>query len=323
MGRHRLRLQEVNKDRIMQNRYILLTAAKNEEGYIGEALQLITRQTVPPLVWVIVDDGSTDQTAEIVREFATHYPFIQLQSAGQCSAQRSFGSKDKAINAAYAWACDLEFGFVGIQDADIAPERYDYYESMLREFQTHPKLGITGGYICERLNGIWKCRRGNSPDSVAGGIQLFRRACFEQIGGYVALHHGGEDWLAELNARMAGWEVFARPEHHVLHYRPSSSAGGRWQGLFREGMMDASFGSHPLFQLFKCARRIAAPPLVAGSMVRFCGYFWWNLTGRKPVIGPEQVGFLRREQLGKIRDVALPSRGKAPGQVKPAPAMRR
>jgi hypothetical protein len=119
---------------------------------------------------------------------------------------------------------------------------------------------------------------------------------------------------------MAGWEVFALPEHHVFHYRPTSSAGGKWQGLFREGLMDASFGSHALFQLFKCARRIAGPPPVVGSLVRLWGYLCWNLAGRKPVIGPEQVAFLRREQLAKVRGVMLPFRRKAPSQTKAAPA---
>jgi poly-beta-1,6-N-acetyl-D-glucosamine synthase len=176
----------------MRNQYILLTAAKNEADYIGEAIQSVLRQSVHPLAWFIVDDGSTDQTARIIERFAAQHSFLRLLSSGGGS-ERSFGSKDKAINAAYAAAKSLDFDFIGILDADIALERSDYYEMILRRFRSNPGLGIAGGYIYERSNSRWQCRKGNAEDSVAGGVQMFRRACFEQIGGYIPMHHGGED----------------------------------------------------------------------------------------------------------------------------------
>jgi poly-beta-1,6-N-acetyl-D-glucosamine synthase len=285
--------------------YVLLTAAKNEADYIGLTIESVLRQTVRPLAWFIVDDGSSDQTGEIIKRFASANPFIRLLSSGTTS-ERSFGSKDKAINAAYESARKLHFDFIGILDADITFEREDYYEEILGKFQNNPKLGIAGGYIHERSNGVWQCRKGNSEDSVAGGIQLFRRACYEQIGGYVPMHYGGEDWLAMIKARMSGWEVQAYPEYPVFHYRPTSSAGGRWRGLFRLGMMDASFGSHPLFELFKCSRRLWARPVLAGSFVRFSGFAWWILSGRKPLLSSDQVAFLRKEQMAKIRNRTQP-----------------
>ncbi len=283
----------------MDLKYVLLTAAKNEDAYIGTAIESILRQTVKPVAWFIVDDGSTDKTAEIVRRHAEKNPFIQLRSSG-ANGRRSFGSKDKAINAAFQEASKLDFDFIGILDADIELERADYYEFILKRFHELPKLGIAGGYIYERSGGEWKSRRGNSADSVAGGIQLFRRACYEQIGGYTPMHNGGEDWLAQLDARMHGWEVLNCPEQHVLHYRPTSSAGGKYRGLFRLGLMDASFGSHPVFETVKCARRVHAPPFLVGSVLRFCGYWWWKLSGRKPLLPPEKVAFLRREQMSKL-----------------------
>ena len=284
----------------MSARYILLTAAKNEEDCIGEAIESVLRQSIPPLAWFIVDDGSTDRTAQIIQRFAAQHPFIRLLSGGG-ETRRSFGAKDRAINAARAAAQELEFDFIGVQDADVALERNDYYEKILGEFARQPKLGIAGGYIYERAGGEWRCRPGNSEDSVAGGIQMFRRACFDRIGGYTPLHHGGEDWLAQLDAKMAGWEVRACPELHAFHFRPTSSAGGKWRGLFRLGQMDASFGSHPIFEFFKCGRRIAAKPVLAGSLVRLAGFVWWKMAGRPAVIPPEKIFFLRREQMAKVR----------------------
>jgi biofilm PGA synthesis N-glycosyltransferase PgaC len=298
---------------MMHNGYILLTAAKNEEAYIGEAIESVLRQTVKPLAWFIMDDGSTDRTAQIVKGFAEANPFIRLHSTGAQSG-RSFGSKDVAIKAAYELARPLDFDFVGIQDGDIAPKQDDYYESILGKFQDNPRLGIAGGYIYERKGGVWQCRNGNSEDSVAGGVQMFRRSCFEQIGGYIPLELGGEDWLAQIDARAAGWDVTAYPQYPVLHYRPTSSANGRWQGLFRAGLMDASFGSHPVFEILKCLRRIGGYPPVLGSLVRFSGYMWWSLRVRKPIIRPEQAAYLRREQMAKLRNAIWPM-GTAPSRT--------
>ena len=284
----------------MRQNYILLTAAKNEEAYIGQCIESVLRQTVRPQAWFIMDDGSSDQTARIAEEFTQKHSFIRLHSCGGDSKERNFGSKDRAINAAYRLARQLAFDFVAIQDADVVPERTDYYHAILAKFETHPHLGIAGGYIFERSKGEWRGRNANSIDSVAGAIQFFRRACFEQICGYTPMHYGGEDWLAQLDARMAGWEVLACAEYRVFHYRPTSSADGELWGAFRAGMMDASFGSHPVFELLKCARRFTGSPIAIAAMMRFSGYLWWNCRGWRPIIPPEKVAFLRKRQLAKI-----------------------
>jgi hypothetical protein len=131
---------------------------------------------------------------------------------------------------------------------------------------------------------------------------MFRRSCFEQIGGYRPLPLGGSDWLAQIDAKMAGWEAKACPEFRVFHHRPTSSASGKLRGSFRAGMMDASFGSHPVFELCKCCRRAASSPFLIGSSVRLMGYLWWRFTGRKPVIQQEKAAYLREEQMAKIRN---------------------
>jgi poly-beta-1,6-N-acetyl-D-glucosamine synthase len=283
----------------MDRSFVLLTAAKDEEAYIGEVIQYVLQQTVKPLAWFIMDDGSSDRTASIIEGFAANNPFIHLQSAGSRGG-RNFGSQYKAIMAAYDLAKSLEFEFVGVVDADQAPKQKEYYESLFKEFDLNPKLGMISGFIYERPNGKWEVRRGNSEDSAAASA-LFRRSCFDQVGGYTPLVYGGSDWLMQLDTKMAGWEISTRPDLHILHYRPTSSAGGIWRGLFRAGMMDASFGSHPIFEFFKCCRRITTHPFLLGSVVRFCGFLWWQITARKPLLNPEKVAFLRKEQLAKLR----------------------
>lgn len=293
-------------------RYVLLTAAKDEEACIGEVIQAVLRQTVRPLAWFIMDDGSTDQTAAIIKQYAAGNSFIHLQS-GDPRSGRCFGSQYKAINAAYALARSLEFDFVAVQDADQAPATGNYYRSILEEFGSNPRLGAASGFVYERPAGIWEPRRDNARDSVAASA-VFRKSCFDQMGGYTPLHYGGSDWLMQQDVKMAGWEILTRPDLHMHHYRLTSSAGGIWRGKFRAGLMDASFGSHPLFEVFKSGRRLTSHPFVFGSLLRLCGFFWWKLSGREPLIAPEKVAFLRKEQMAKLRRWLRPFDGKRTGK---------
>jgi poly-beta-1,6-N-acetyl-D-glucosamine synthase len=282
----------------VSRRYVLLTAAKDEEAHIEDVINSVLRQTVLPLAWFIIDDGSSDQTASIVRRISAKHPFIHLQSADSRSG-RNFASKDNAVMAAYALAEALEFDFVGLVDADQAPRESYYYETIFEEFDRNPRLGVSSGFVYERPSGMWESRSANATDSVAGSA-IFRRSCFDQVGGYIPLYYGGSDWLIQIDAKMAGWEIKTRPDLHILHYRPTSSAGGIWRGKFRNGLEDASFGSDLVFQFVKCCRRISSHPVLFGTVVHFCGYLWGKSTA-PPLIPPEKVAFLRKEQRAKLR----------------------
>lgn len=170
----------------------------------------------------------------------------------------------------------------------------------MREFSRNARLGIAGGVICEKENGVFKERRGNAPWSVAGAVQMFRREVFEAIGGYTPLEYGGSDGLAGLMAEMEGWEVRSLPDLRVLHHRPSSTADGRLRGAFRRGLMDGAFGYHPVFTVLKYARRLTFSPPVVGSLFSLAGYACYRLKGSKPVIPVEAVNYLREVQLERI-----------------------
>lgn len=282
------------------SRYVVLTAAKNEDRYIATTIETVLRQTARPAAWFIIDDGSTDKTAEIVADYAAKHPFIRLLSTS-AGAKRSFGAQYRAINAAYEVArASLAFDFVAMQDADIELPQADYYSQLMAAFESEPRLGVSGGYIYERAGTLWKCRPSNSPQAVAGGIQMFRRSCFDAIAGYKPLAFGGEDWLAQLDAKAMGWTVRPLLQLSVRHHRPTSTADGRTRGLFRMGMRDASFGSHPLFELLKCIRRAGEKPYLFGSAIRYAGYAWFAWTRPGPVIPPEKVDQLRADQVSRM-----------------------
>jgi glycosyltransferase involved in cell wall biosynthesis len=288
----------------MDSRFVMVTAAKNEEKYIGNAIASVIRQTIRPAVWYIVDDASTDRTPDIVNDYSKQHEFIRL-IRNERKHERNFGAQYDAINGAYALLRSTDFEFFAVQDADIAVERNDYYEQILAAFRRDDRLGIVGGYIFERRRDAWRCRLANSPDSVAGGIQMFRRACFEAIGGYFPLQLGGADWLAQIEAKRAGWSVTAIPELAAYHYRPTSSADGRLKGLFRLGMMDGSFGCHPVFEAFRCARRARERPFLLGSGIRYGGYLWWRMRRGSTLLPAETVSFLRAEQMTKLRSTMV------------------
>lgn len=282
----------------MTQPFVLLTAAKNEARYIGATIEAVLRQEVRPSLWVIIDDGSSDDTARIVQEAASRHPFIELTMRGGTEA-RSFGAKDRAINDAYKRLAARRFEIVAIQDADISPVSVDCYRRMLEAFAADPRLGIAGGWVHELHRGRWHPRRGNSLESVPGGLQIFRRTCYDQIGGYAPLHHGGEDWLAQLDAQIAGWRMLVLADQPIHHHRATSSADGRWRGLFRLGLMDGSFGSHPAFEVLKCARRVSHKPYLMGALLRYLGYLWWSTAKGGPVIGAARVSYLRRQQAAR------------------------
>ncbi|MBN7795244.1 glycosyltransferase family 2 protein [Parahaliea mediterranea] len=296
----------------MDSGFVLLTAAKNEEKYIGLALESVVRQSVHPLAWYIVDDGSTDSTPHVVERYALAYPFIHLLH-NQSGGERSFGAQYRAITMAYQTArkSGLDYDFVGMHDADIALQSTDYFKNLLAAFTADSSLGVAGGYIFEKNHGRWRSRPANSPQAVAGGLQMFRRRCFEDIGGYTPLRFGGEDWLAQIEAKRFGWHIRALTTLAAFHHRPTSSADGRLRGLVRLGMMDASFGSHPVFEILKCARRYREKPYVIASLIRFYGYVRGSMSMDTPLLPPETVDYLRREQKLRLTRLASPFRSAA------------
>jgi len=286
----------------MSGRYVLLSACKDESEFIGLCLESVRRQTVPPLTWIIVDDGSTDGTPEIIESYAADCPYIELIRLPP-GRPRSFGAKDRAIQLAYERVRSREFAFVGVLDTDVSLESPDYYETVLREFKTHADLGIAGGRVYERQAGSWRERQVNTAWSVAGCVQLFRRECFDAIGGFVPLECGGSDTFAEFQLRMQGWQTRSLDGLPVHHYRPTSSAGGLLRGYYRLGVMDASFGSHPAFMLVKCVRRLLYRPWVVGAAALYAGYLVHHLRGRQLKIPIAVSRYLRKEQVGRLRNL--------------------
>ena len=294
-------MQQGNSVNRSRRTYVLMTAAWNEEKYIERPLQAIAAQTLPPRQWVVVSDGSTDRTDEIVLRYAQKYPFIRLYRM-PASHQRSFAAQVDAINAGYEQQKHLDFDFVGNLDADLSFEP-DYFERLIAEFHADCTLGMAGGTIwdLDPKDGSFAPRRLNRQHSVMHGVQLFRRECFDDLGGYQRLPYGSPDWHAEVFLRMRGWRVRSLPHLKAFHYRPTGSAGkGVLWYSYRQGLADRSLGTHPLFELAKVARRAPSKYLGLNALAELAGFVQAYLRGEKPVASEEFVKYLRHEQMDRL-----------------------
>ncbi len=278
--------------------YVLITPARNEARFIELTLQSMAAQTLRPLKWVIVSDGSTDGTDDIVRKYTADQPWIELLRMPE-RAERHFAGKVHAFNAGYAKVQDLNPDVVGNLDADVSFEK-DHFQYLLQKFAEDPKLGVGGSPFREGSQQY--DYRFSNVENVWGGCQLFRRECFAAIGGYVPLKGGCIDHVAVVSARMKGWKTRTFTERVVMHHRDMGTAQqSAWKAKFRLGAKDYSVGNHPLWEIFRTFYQMTKPPLVLGGLALGSGYAWSLVRRAEVPVSQELVEFSRREQMQRLR----------------------
>jgi GT2 family glycosyltransferase len=281
-------------------KYVLITPAHNEERFVRKTLDSMVAQTLLPERWVIVDDGSTDRTAEIIEDYASRYPWIDFVKLQQ-RTHRSFASKVHAFNAGFERAKLLTFHVVGNLDGDLSFDP-DYLAFLMRKFAADPRLGVAGTPFVEE-NGYDSARDSfEGENHVAGGCQLFRRECFREVGGYIPNPAGGIDWIAVTTARIKGWKTRSFPEKRFHHYRALGTAGkSKWAASFSYGEKDYYLGNAPLWQLFRVTYRTTKDPIE--GLALFAGYAWATLRRIKRPVSTELMRFHRREEMMKLKAI--------------------
>jgi glycosyltransferase involved in cell wall biosynthesis len=283
-------------------KYILITPARNEQAFIKTTLDSVVAQTTLPERWVIVDDGSTDRTAEIVESYTKRYPWIELVCRKQ-DPDRNFASKAHSVAQAFSRAKSIDFDVVGNLDADVSFDP-DYLEFLMQRFSEDPKLGVAGSPFTQDGGYDSSKHSFEGENYVAGPCQLFRRECFEDIGGYVPNRAGGVDWIAAMTARMKGWTVRSFPEKRFHHHRTLGTAGkGPVRALFSYGEKDYYLGGSPVWELFRVTYRATKKPVLMGGVALLAGYTWAALRRIKRAVSPELMHFHRAEQMKKLRAI--------------------
>ena len=281
-------------------KFVLITPAHNEAAFIEKTLASMAAQTLLPERWVIVDDGSTDRTAKIVQTNAKRFPWIEMLQRSP-HLDRSFAAKVHAFNTGLERVQSLPFEVIGNLDADLSFEP-DYLEFLIRNFSKDPKLGVAGTPFTEE--GGYDSARDSfeGENHVAGGCQLFRRRCFEDVGGYIPNAAGGIDWIAVTTARMKGWKTRSFPEKRFHHYRTLGTAGRSGMAAsFSYGEKDYYLGGSPLWQLFRVAYRVTKRPLDGAALLG--GYCWAAARRMRRPVSRELMRFHRREQRNKLRAI--------------------
>ncbi|MBZ5526371.1 MAG: glycosyltransferase family 2 protein [Acidobacteriia bacterium] len=280
--------------------YVLITPARNEAAFIEQTIQSVVAQTARPAKWVIVSDGSTDETDAIVLNYAAQHDWIELVRMPE-RKERHFAGKVLAFNAGYARVQSVPYELVGNLDGDLSFDE-DYYSFLLAKVAADTALGLVGTPFQENDTAPVYDYRFVSIEHVSGCCQLFRRECFEEIGGYVPVEGGGIDHLAVTTARMKGWKTRTFTEKVCRHNRTMGTAQvSLLQARLRQGRKDYAFGYHPLWELFRCVHQMTYKPRILGGLALLYGYLRALLRGEKRPISDELMAFQRREQMQRLK----------------------
>jgi len=284
-------------------RYVLITPARNEEAFLEHTIRSVTGQTRRPESWAIVSDGSTDRTDDIIRGHAARHPWIRYVRR-QGDALRQFAGKARAFEAGHAVVRDIPHDIVGNLDADLSFGP-DVMAFLMARFAEDPSLGVAGVPFVDK-EGAYDYRFTNI-EHVSGACQLFRRECFEAVGGYKPIEGGGIDWLAVTTARMLGWRTKTFTERAVIHHRELGTGGSNRLGfLFRQGVKEYYLGSHPVWQVFRALYQMQRKPYGLGGMAILAGYVTSYLRMKEKLAPPELIRFCRHEQIKRLRATLKP-----------------
>jgi poly-beta-1,6-N-acetyl-D-glucosamine synthase len=280
-------------------RYVLITPARNEEAYIEKTIESVVHQTVLPVKWVIVNDGSTDATGDIVTRYLESYDWMKLVSL-PVRKERNFAAKVHAFNAGLERVEGLDYQILGNLDSDVALDA-DHFEFLLHRFQEDPRLGVAGTVFREEGGYSSATDSFEGQTHVSGQCQIFRRECFEEIGGYFPNKAGGIDWIAVTTARMMGWKTRSYREKSFFHYRHLGTAERSvFAAAFSYGEKDYYLGGHPIWELFRVAYRMTKRPFIVEGLALGLGYGWAMLSRRKRPISKQLMKFHRKEQMHKL-----------------------
>lgn len=289
-------MQVINRKWYAATNYVVITPVRDEEAFIGYTYNSMLAQTVKPIEWVIVNDGSRDRTGEIIEGYARSLQWIKDVHRRDRGHRKAGGGVIEAFYDGFAAISTDDWDFIVKLDGDLSfsPE---YFERCLKRFHENARLGIGGGDIYHEINGRLVLEK--VPNfHVRGATKIYRRACWQDIGRLVAAP--GWDGLDELKANMMGWETCSFHDLHLIHHRYTGSADGSWRNSVKNGLSDYISGYHPLFMLLKCLKRLANRPFLINAAGHAYGFLSGYLKKVSQVEDPELVRYIRQQQLRKL-----------------------
>ncbi|WP_238370527.1 glycosyltransferase family 2 protein [Heliomarina baculiformis] len=288
--------------------YVLISPCRNEADYMRRTLDSVVAQSLQPTLWVIVDDGSTDETPQILADYAAKHDWIRIvqkpdrghRAVGPGVVEAFYVGYQSIDPADFTYSCKLDL------DLDLPPR---YFETLIERMEADPRIGTCSGKPYIRQNNTLVSERRGDEMSV-GMTKFYRRTCFEDIGGYV--HEVMWDAIDCHKARQRGWKAVSwdHPDLNFEHLRPmGSSQTSIWTGKRRHGFGQYFMGSDLFFYAATCVFRMAEKPYVLGGLAMMQGYLAAWMRGDRQLDDPELRAFIRAYQRqalfkGKSRAVA-------------------
>jgi poly-beta-1,6-N-acetyl-D-glucosamine synthase len=280
----------------VHTKYVVVTPVRDEEAYLPCTIDSMVKQTVRPQEWVIVDDGSKDSTWKIIENAAREFPWIRAVRRGDRGFRKwGAGIIEAFYDGFHALEC-TDWEFLAKLDGDLSFEP-GYFAQMFDKFEQNQRLGIGGGFLYHVENGKRTLEQ-NPIFHVRGGAKIYRRDCWDAIGG---LWVGpGSDTADEVKANMLDWSTQSFLEVQIRHHRWTGAAYGRWGGIVKNGKTDYVSGYHPLFLVAKSVARLWRRPYVVGSVALLYGYVSAYLQRTPRVDDQQLIKYLQRQQLAKL-----------------------
>lgn len=277
--------------------YALVSPVRDEAEHVAATIESILAQSHPPSQWIIVDDGSTDETREIAERYAREHDWITVVASGASKSRARGKPIVEAFNRGRA-ALHGEPEFVVKLDGDLFVPAH-YFEWVARTLARDPRAGVVSGVGLVFDGATWVPEKAARHNTL-GYIKTYRSACLDEIGGLQPSM--GWDGIDEYAARARGWTVRVLTELSVLHYKQRGSRQDWWRARWEEGAGAAFMGYRPDFLLVRAVyRMLVEHPPVAGGLVLAAGYAWARLR-RTPMIDDRLAREeLRVEQRSRLR----------------------
>ena len=284
--------------------YILVTPCKNEEESLPKLAESVVNQTIKPVLWVIVDDGSTDRTPEILGNITSKHSWIKSLRLNE--KPRDLGIHlshvyrtgfDYAFN--YCKENNLEYYYIGSVDADITFDG-NYFESLMSEFEKNKNLGICSGHVGNIINNkiIWSNFRKDIP---SGGARLWKKECFIDTGGYLLTC--SPDSVSNVKAKIRGWDTKQFENIKIISTRAYASAEGQWKGYKKLGANNYFIGYTPTHVLLKGIKMLYNTDGYSKNGVGLAyikGYFSEYIKGAPRIKDEEILDYYKNKRLKEI-----------------------
>ncbi|MBA4275618.1 glycosyltransferase family A protein [Flavobacterium sp.] len=278
-------------------KYYIVIPSYNEEALIPLTLQSLISQTVLPSKIVVVNDNSTDKTAEIVLEFAKENPFITLVNKTSETIHLPGSKVIQAFQKGFE-TLDEDYDFIVKLDADlIFPP--NYFETVIKHFESDSTIGMAGGFCYIEKNGDWILENLTDKDHIRGALKAYRKATFQQIGGLKPAM--GWDTVDELLCKFYNWKVVTDESLHVKHLKPTGANYNK-TARYKQGEAFYSLG----YGFFITAIASAKLAMMKKKPLLFLDYiqgFWKAKSAKKTIlVNPEQAKFIRKYRLQKMKE---------------------